>query len=549
LANGQKKITREIARKELRRRAEVKLFHRGNADDPEFKAQNAFINDKSHLKAGICTRRAGKSFGCGKILFSKALKHKESVQVYIAKTRDSAKRIMVPVMRDINRRYKCDARINKSELSYELPNGSIIYLLGMDSDDKQKDKILGQSFLTVIIDEAAFFGTDLHSLIYEHLLPCISDYGDDGQIILISTPSDIVRGLYYDVTTGAEKGWSVHRWSTFDNPYQAKQFRKQIELLKANKPGIEITPLYKRMYLAQWYIDVDNLVYKFDRAADVVKLDQSYFKDDRWTNVLSIDLGYNDDSAFTVLAYHPNDPNLYIRFCYKKPKMIVQDVAEKIKEIAKKFPINHMVIDPASKQVVMELINRYDLPLNPAEKTDKHKHIEIMNSDLICNRIKVLSGTGDPLIEEWTTLVWDGDKKLKGKYEEHPACPNHLADTVLYGWRYCYPYLWRPEEEEKTVDDEMEEYWEKEANEGYDDIDNYLNQEDEEFLEYGEFRVYKGFIRDSKRSRCYLHKSQWSRGSFYVRLSHYRRAVGCDRIARRERCYGKNRRVGHEQNR
>ncbi len=194
-----KKIIKSAAKAELKKRAEVILFHRGNPNDPKFKAQNNFINDKAQLKAGICTRRAGKSFGCGKILFQKALSHPESVQVYIAKTRDSAKRIMLPVMRDINRRYKLDAKLNKSELSYELPNGAVIYLLGMDSDDKQKDKILGQSFLTVIIDEAAFFTTDLHALIYEHLLPCISDYGDDGQVILISTPSDITRGLYYDV--------------------------------------------------------------------------------------------------------------------------------------------------------------------------------------------------------------------------------------------------------------------------------------------------------------------------------------------------------------
>lgn len=488
-----KQLIRKAALDERKRRAEVILFHRGDPCDPNFTAQNNFIRDKSQLKAGICTRRAGKSFGCGKILFQKALSHPESVQVYIAKTRDSAKRIMLPVMRDINRKYRIRAKLNKSELSYELPNGSIIYLLGMDADEKQKDKILGQSFLTVIIDEAAFFTTDLHNLVYEHLLPCISDYGDDGQIILISTPSDITRGLYYDVTTGKEKGWSIHRWSTFDNPYQATKFAKQIELLKTNKPGIENTPLFKRMYLAEWYIDEDNLVYKFKRERNVVHI-LPRPEDPKWRNVLSIDLGYNDDSAFTILSFHPNDPNLYIRYCYKKPKMIVKDVADHINLLQSKYKIDYMVIDPASKQVVMELVNRYGLPLQSAEKSEKHKHIELLNSDMITGTIKLLDGECDKLVEEVTTLVWDADKKLKGRWEEHPACPNHLADTLLYGWRYCHPYLWRPEDEEPTIDEAVEQEWQQEASmlQGQsgedlgvdDDTAGYLTYEEESFA-YG----------------------------------------------------------------
>ena len=483
MGKAAKKLLIQAAKKERSKRAEVILFHRGISKDPKFKAQNDFINDKSQLKAGICTRRAGKSFGCGKILYQKALTHPESVQVYIAKTRDSAKRIMLPVLRDINRYFKLKATLNKSELSYTLPNGSVIYLLGMDSDEKQKDKILGQSFLTVIIDEAAFFETNLHNLVFEHLLPCISDYGEDGQIILISTPSDITRGLYYDVTTGAEKGWSVHRWSTFDNPYQEKQFKRQIELLKKNKPNIEETPLFKRMYLALWFIDEDNLVYKFKRERNTVDIAPDFSKAG-WRNLLSIDLGYNDDSAFVILAYHEHNPNLYIRYCYKKPKMIVRDVADHIKFLDEKFPIDHMIIDPASKQVVMELINRYDLPLNPAEKTDKQKHIELLNSDFITANIKIIKESGEELIEELTTLVWHEDKKEKGKWEEHPACPNHLADAMLYGWRYCHQYLWEPEPEEETPDSEMDGFWQKQENVEEDSFDEFLNYNNEDYA-YG----------------------------------------------------------------
>ena len=175
--------------------------------------------------------------------------------------------------------------------------------------------------------------------------------------------------------------------------------------------------------------------------------------------------------------------------------MIVKDVADHIKVIQSMYKIDYMVIDPASKQVVMELINRYDLPLLPAEKTDKHKHIELLNSDMLTGTIKLLDKECDKLVEELSTLVWDADKKIKGKYEEHPACPNHLADTMLYGWRYCFPYLWRPEEEDPDVDQVAEQDWEKEAKMlqrgeagdlGMDDQDtaDYLTFE-EEYYNYG----------------------------------------------------------------
>jgi hypothetical protein len=64
-----------------------------------------------------------------------------------------------------------------------------------------------------------------------------------------------------------------------------------------------------------------------------------------------------------------------------------------------------------------------------------------MNAEFIMERIKVNPETCAPLIDEWVGLVWN-DKSTKR--EEHPACPNHAADSALYGWRYCYQYISKP---------------------------------------------------------------------------------------------------------
>jgi phage terminase large subunit len=158
--------------------------------------------------------------------------------------------------------------------------------------------------------------------------------------------------------------------------------------------------------------------------------------------------------------------------------MIVKDVADHIKHLYKKFPIHASIVDPASKQVVMELINRYGLPLIAAEKSDKQKHIELLNSDLITGTIKILNSCTQ-LIEEITTLVWNEDKRKAGKWEEHSACPNHLCDAMLYGWRYCHQYLWTPEDDPVTVDSEMDRYWQEESERmlGDYETDNYLGDD------------------------------------------------------------------------
>jgi hypothetical protein len=45
------------------------------------------------------------------------------------------------------------------------------------------------------------------------------------------------------------------------------------------------------------------------------------------------------------------------------------------------------------------------------------------------------------LTDELTGLIWHPDKLAQGKCVEHPGCPNHASDALLYGWRHCYPYL------------------------------------------------------------------------------------------------------------
>ena len=413
---------------------------------PEHSWQTRFLDDPSRMKALLCTRRAGKSYAAGLMLLEAAYKNPNVSCLYVALTRASAKRIMwKDVLKTIDREQQMGCRFNETELSVTLPNGSMIYLLGMDTDEQEKDKALGQKFKAVVIDEAASYGVDLHEMVYGILKPATADYR--GTIAMIGTPGNMKRGLFYELTKGQnpgearrwiKQGWSGHRWTAFDNPHMADKWKAEIEDLRLANPLIENTPLFQQHYLGKWVVDDSNLVYRFDYTKNTFETLPTMQKGGRWHYVLGIDLGFNDPTAWVVCAYHDFDRTMYVLGAHKKAKCDITEVADQTRKLMSRFEFDRIVIDNANKQAVEEMRRRHDLPLTPAEKTGKADFIEIMNGDFVSGYIKVHKKAASGLVDEYGQLIWDDRSHRK---EEHAGCENHMADAALYAWRHCYQWL------------------------------------------------------------------------------------------------------------
>lgn len=389
---------------------------------PSFTAQHRFVRDKARRKAALCTRRAGKSEGAGRALLEAALEAPGYDVLYINHTRLECKRIMWEnIIKPVNDKLKLGGDPNEAELTLRLPNKSKVYLLGADAKPDEMKKFLGGKYRRVVIDEAASYKINLEKMVEEYLWPALNDFW--GDLLMVGTPDQLTGTYFHRITEGEVSGWSVHKWSGADNPYIRENWLKDIAELKQRNPKIESTPSFKRMYLGQWVIDTDKLVYKYNPKLNLIDKLPGSRKD--YIYQLSVDLGYEDDTAFTIGAYNVKDRNLYIIDTFKKRHMIISDVAKQIKRYQKRYPLPFVIVDGANKQAVKELEIRYGIAMKPADKTGKSDFIEMLNADLMQGYIKLIEDTTKPLVQEMEKLIWD-ESKLP-KRVEHEACANHVC--------------------------------------------------------------------------------------------------------------------------
>ena len=420
-----------------------------------FSQQIDFITDPSKRKAAICSRRSGKSFAAGRYLIKEALEDAGTTCVYIARTREAAKRILWSSLKEANQQFRLNIKFNNADLIAVFPNQSKIMFTGAN-DASDVDKLRGAAFSLAVLDEAAFFNINLKELVNEVITPALLDR--DGSLVMISTPNSLCHGFFYDITEKGTYNFSIHRWTVKDNPYMKHAVRaieKDIENGILD-PG---DPSYKREYLGLWVRDDQEIVYGYSQ--------ENLFEDrpdsNEWEHILGIDLGYHDATAFVVVAFSPHYPVLYVIDEFKQTRMLTSEVESKIHRFMKDYNFTSIVMDSgggSSRMLLEEFKQRSGIPVKPAKKTgDKVGMIKLMNSDLKASTIKIKRGM--ELLTEWDKLQFN-----KAGTAEDKRFDNHLSDACLYAWMESRHYLYEEAEDEpikgsiewyKRLEDQMEQ--------------------------------------------------------------------------------------------
>lgn len=413
-----------------------------------FREQLAFVMDKSLRKVALCTRRAGKSHTAANYLILAAAAQHNCDVLYLGLTRSSCKNIMWPKFQELNRKLGGVMELVESSLLIRLPNGSRIHLIGADLENIA-DRLRGNAYALVIVDEAQSFGTHLQYLIDDVLEATTLDFS--APICLIGTPGNVPAGAFYNACHELSY-WSVHKWSVLQNIY-VPHAETWIENIKAQRGWDDRHPTYRREYLAEWCHDPDNLVYKNCAIYDA--LPQISFN-----YIIGLDYGYNDQTAFSVIAYSSKWPLAYCIECYGKSKMIPSVIALELKKLIKKYNPERIIADTGGlgKSITEEMRIRYELPIYPADKTEKYTFIEMMNGDFV-NKKFFINKNNTLLLNQMDNLTWDD------KHKENPTLPNDLCDATLYGYRFARHY-WGQEDiivdPKELLEQQILEYAQKE---------------------------------------------------------------------------------------
>ena len=418
--------------------------------DVLFDKQQALLRDPHRRKCGMCGRRSGKTTAVTRGVTQTALDNPRSITVYLARTRDNAKKLVWGPLKLLNVKYGLRCEFRETELRMVFPNRAELWLCGADKA-ADIEKLRGHAFHMVVVDEAQSFGHHLESLIEEVLGPALADHR--GTLILIGTPNATRTGYFYEATEGKRAfAWNTHRWTVLDNPMYPEfvRFRKEnpdldwqkyarrwLKEYREENGWSPNNPKYQREWLGRWVVDAENRVYhRFDEEVNTI----SARPDGEYQYVLGIDFGYEDATAFVDAAYSKHDPRVYFERAVKRKGMIISDIVDEIQRRMRDRQYVRIVADCAGpgKMIAMEISKRHGIPVKAADKRDKHGAIELLNSDFHEGKALVLAESHE-LSEEMLVLQWYG-----GQRQENPSQDNHLCDAMLYAYKECFHYASSP---------------------------------------------------------------------------------------------------------
>lgn len=401
-----------------------------------FAKQQAYINDKGRIVACRTGRRGGKTTAIERKMLRAALRAPNSFSAYIALTRRNAKLLLWPELLALDRRYKIGGKANIADLTLTLPNGHIILLGGADTAG-EVDKYRQYRFTTAAIDEAGTFGPWIKNLVEDVIEPATIE--TKGQILICGTPGPVCEGYYYDITGNpetADRHVKQHRWTMLDNVFIPDAEMELKRIIKAR--GWDANhPTLLREYYGEWVSDHTQLVYHFD--ADMLwdgVLPQCRFP---WEHTLSIDVGYHDPTAFALIAHNRENPDCWVRKCWKEYGLLPSQIATHIEGFMREHNVTRIVADlsggGASGQVE-EWQQRFRIPLHmPPKKNMKQQHIALMNDDARAGKLHVNGAECADLVREYQTVCWD-----EHRTKPDPKYANDCTDAVEYGWASSLHY-------------------------------------------------------------------------------------------------------------
>lgn len=278
---------------------------RGKRYTEPHEGQRAVLASNARFKVLCCGRRWAKTTLEINTLLEQGFLNSGHTYWYIGPTFRQSKtiawRYLISRLNMLPKHIRKNIKVNETNLSIELDNGTIIELKGVE----RPDNLLGTGLDGTVLDEYAIDTYGSSPVWKEIIRPSLSD--KHGWAIIASTP----RGYnhFFELFDYAQKDttgeWEAWRFPSSMNPALSKK-----ELESARRELGE--DLYAQEYLAE-FKKRSGLVYaNFDRDVHVIKEVDPDIISSRWSLEIGIDFGGAHPTAAVFVLFSQSDDTAYI---------------------------------------------------------------------------------------------------------------------------------------------------------------------------------------------------------------------------------------------
>lgn len=246
--------------------------------------QNTVAQNTSRFKVVAAGRRFGKTYLSIREIAFRAKEPNREV-FYITTSYRAAKMIVWKPLKQRMIQLRWAKKINESELSILLKNGTTISLKGAEDPDKLR----GVSLDYAVIDEAA--DCKLGQLWGEIIRPALSDR--QGGALFIGTPkgkSNPFYDLYAFAQDSANQNWSAFQYTTLEGGFVPQE---EIEAAKKDMNERQ----FRQEFLASFETDESRVAWNFRRDTHVIDPIQ-----DIDTRIIHIGMDFNVNPMTASIA-------------------------------------------------------------------------------------------------------------------------------------------------------------------------------------------------------------------------------------------------------
>ena len=392
---------------------------------PLSKPQQTIFNDENRFRVVSAGRRFGKSF-LSIWEMARAARMPDQKVMYCAPTYRQAKGIIWDDLKSqlISKRWV--KKINESELSITLVNGSSIILRSADAGEN----IRGLEFDLIICDEIAFFPNA--SIWTDILRPTLSSR-PGSRALFISTPQGM-GNFFYDLY---QQGHTVDDWSSYSFT-TAEGGNVPEEEIEAAKRDLD-----QKTYLQEYeasFQSSGNVIYYAFKPENIRKFEQVV------PNQLHVGLDFNVSKMAAIVAAKYTD-GLHIFDEIVLNNTNTDEICSAIKE---KYPNKKIFLyaDPAGNQRRTSardntdhlIVKQWGMELRAPRSHPLVKDRINAGNRLMCNAEGSRHLFVDPTCRETITAI------SKQQYKPGTSIPikdaEHGYDGVNDSWGYMVSYLY-----------------------------------------------------------------------------------------------------------